>query len=162
MDAAPTPAPTPAIVCPRATVALDGPLSSGTARVGQPFRVSVTMATALEDGIAVPAGTKGVGIVSLVEHAQRGGRGGVLALEMRFLIMPDGRHVPASIDRTAVSPGRLEGESRNVPGIIGAIPLAGWVLGPYGYLHHGADVGIDKGSLLTVVLGDGQVDGICR
>lgn len=162
MNAAATPAPTPAAVCPRATVALDTTLSSATARNGEPFAFTVTTATALENGAPIAAGSKGMGLVSLSEHAARGGHGGLLAVETRYVLAPDGTHVPAIIDRTAMSPGRVSGESRNMPGVLGAIPLAGWVLGPYGYLHHGADVALEKGSLLTVVLGDGMIGGLCR
>lgn len=159
----PSPSPTPpAVVCPRVTIAIDAPIRSADARAAEPFSFTVMTASALDDGTAVPAGAKGRGQVAVVEHAQRGGRGGVLALETRFVMLPEGRHVPATIDRVAAAPGSALGGSRNIPGLLGAIPGVGWFLGPYGYLHHGSDVTIEKGTTLTIVLGDGQALGTCR
>jgi hypothetical protein len=116
----------------------------------------------LADGTVIPADTPGYGVVSIAQHAQRGGRGGYVAIETRFVALSNGTHVPATIDWAAASNATATGGSRNIPGFVGAIPFAGYMLGPYAMLHHGSDIAIARDTRIPVVLGDEAAMGRCR
>lgn len=148
--------------CVRGTIALVDPVDSANAHAGDVFRFRLVDAETTADGVAVPAGNLGYGVVATVSHAQRGGIGGYVALEPRVFTLQDGTHVPVIADRLDDAAATARGSSRNIPGVFGAVPLAGWVLGPYGFLHHGADVTIPVGTRLAVLVGDDLALGKCR
>lgn len=155
-DAAPEKPP-----CVLIMVALESDIDSGQARADDAFRFVTVEAAQLADGTAVPANTPGFGLVAIAHHADRGGLGGYLVLETRFLALPDGRRVPVSIAWARADPATATGASLNVPGIVGAIPFSGYLLAPYGYLHHGKDVVIPRGRQIPVLLGDDVATGAC-
>jgi len=148
--------------CVRIVVALEDDIDSGRARADDAFGFVTVDPVQLADGTLVPAGTLGRGIVAIAHHAERGGQGGYVVLEARFLALAGGRHLPASIDWTTADRATATGASLNVPGIVGAIPFSGYILAPYGFLHHGKDVVIPRGAQIPLLLGDDVAAGTCR
>jgi hypothetical protein len=138
------------------------PVDSANANPGDSFRFRLADSAAGPDGTMMAAGTLGYGIVAAASHAKRGGIGGYVALEPRFLALGDGTHVPIIADRIYDSTTARTGSSRNAPGFFGAVPFAGYVLGPYGFLHHGSDVKIPAGTRLPVLVGDQLAQATCR
>ena len=147
--------------CPSVMVALESDIDSGQAKANDSFAFVTVDAVRLLDGTLVPANTLGYGLVAIAHHAERGGLGGSLVLEARFVALGD-RHIPASIDWSTAGRAMASGASMNVPGIVGAIPFSGYLLAPYGYLHHGKDIMIPRGRGFPVLLGDEVATGACR
>jgi len=130
-------------------VTLDSALSSKTAKAGDRFMATVKSKTTGDSEF--PAGTKIEGVITQV-IAQNGKNPGILDLNFRAALLPDGTRVPLtgtpiSLDNASVTPtgGRImakEGKDntkRNV--LIGA--GAGFILGKV----------LDKNSTLTAILG---------
>ncbi len=157
----PTPIATPKPYCVRDTVVLLDPIDTAKVIPGESFRVQTVEDAHLADGTDVPVGVFGYGVVAIAHHADRGGKGGYVVIETRYLALPDGRHVPATIDWKEAANAVATGNSRNVPGIVGWIPFSGYVLGPYGFLHHGSDITIQRGSRIEVLLGDETASAAC-
>jgi hypothetical protein len=147
--------------CVRSIVEMTSDVDSAHARSGDSFQFKNLEAVHAPDGTLVPAETPGFGVVAIAQHAQRGGRGGYVVIETRFLAMPNG-HVPVTIDWTTAARATATGSSRDIPGIVGAIPFVGYVLGPYGFIHHGSDVTIAHGTRLPVLVGDDVATAACR
>jgi hypothetical protein len=61
---------------------------SGSARPGNVFRFRVEHPETLDDGMMIPEGTLGYGVVRYAEPAGPHAHDGVLALEPRYLIVP--------------------------------------------------------------------------
>ncbi len=101
-------------------------------------------------------------MVAIASHAGRGGQGGYLVLETRFLAPENGPHVPVVIDRGTDAAAVALGGSANAPGLLGMIPLVGYAVGGYDSLHHGKDATIPKGTRIPVLIGDGALLGTCR
>jgi hypothetical protein len=169
----PTAAPTPAEAatplpleqrppCARALVAVLNDIDSSRAHAGDPFAFRIVDAATAPDGSAIPAGNIGYGVVAIASHAGRGGQGGYLVLETRFLAPASGPHVPVVIDRGSDAAAVALGGSANAPGLLGMIPLVGYAVGGYDSLHHGKDATIPKGTRIPVLLGDGAALGACR
>jgi hypothetical protein len=148
--------------CVRVMIALEDDIDSAHARPDDAFRFVTVDDARLRDGTSVPAGSIGHGIVAISQHAERGGRGGYLVLDARFVALASGPHIPAAIDWSLATRATATGASMNIPGIVGAIPFAGYFLGPYGFIHHGKDVIIPRGAQLPVVLGDELAAGTCK
>jgi hypothetical protein len=148
--------------CVQEAIVLVDAVNSATARIGDVFRFRTVNATTASDGTAIPANTLGYGIVAAAAHAQRGGRGGYLALEPRLLTLGDGRRLSVIADRAGGGSSTATGSSRNASGFLGAVPFLGYGLGAYGYLHHGADITIPAGTRLSVLIGDDAALGACR
>jgi hypothetical protein len=148
--------------CVRATIALVDPIDSANANPGDSFRFRIVDASAAPDGVAIPQGALGYGIVAAASHAKRGGIGGFVAIEPRFIALDNGTHVPVIADRLYDTSSARTGSSRNLPGVFGAVPFAGYLLGPYGFLHHGSDVTIPAGTRLPVLVGDQLALAACR
>ncbi len=157
----PTPIGSPKPFCARDTVVLLDPIDTAKVLPGDTFRVQTVEDVKTNDGIDIPIGVLGYGVVAIAHHADRGGKGGYVVIEARYLALPDGRHVQATIDWKEAANAVATGNSRNVPGIVGWIPFSGYVLGPYGFLHHGADITIQRGSRIEVLLGDDVASGAC-
>jgi hypothetical protein len=147
--------------CVRDTIYLESDIDTARARAGDPFVFRTFEAATAPGGVEVPANTVGYGVVAISHHADRGGRGGYVVLETRFIALPNGDHLGVTID-WAAERATATGSSQNAPGFIGMIPFVGYVLGPYGFLHHGKDVTIPRGAHLPVILGDDQPTGGCR
>ncbi len=148
--------------CARATVALLDDIDSARARAGDSFAFRIVDAATAPDGTAIPAGNIGYGLVAIASHAGRGGQGGYLVLETRFLAPASGPHVPVAIDRGSDAAAVALGGSSNAPGLLGMIPFVGYAVGGYDSLHHGKDATIPKGTRIPVLIGDGAALGTCR
>ena len=148
--------------CRRALVAMEDTVDSAHAKSGDVFRFQLAEAATASDGTALPAGTPGYGVVANSAHAERGGRAGYLALEVRFFALADGRHVPAIIDRFTDVASSAVGATANAPGLLGLIPIVGYAVGGYDSLHHGKDATIPRGTRVGVFIGDDAAMGACR
>ncbi len=148
--------------CKRAVVALEADVDSAHVVAGDPFAFRIESDAVAPDGTPIPAGTMGHGTVQVAQHAQRGGRGGYLVLDTRFLALANGAHVPVTIDPVLGTNAVATGGSGNIPGVVNAVPFVGYVTGPYGFIHHGHDVTIQRGTRLAVILGDDAAMGACR
>lgn len=61
---------------------------SGTARSGEIFRFKTTIAGKTDQGLIVPAGTLGYGVIREASAAGRHNHDGSIALEPRYLVVP--------------------------------------------------------------------------
>ena len=147
--------------CVRAMAEMTTDVDSAHARSGDSFQFQTVEPARAPDGTAIPPGTRGFGVVAIAQHAERGGRGGYVVIETRFLALPNA-HVPVTIDWTTAARAAATGSSRNIPGFVGAIPFVGYVLGPYGFIHHGSDVTIAHGTRLPILVGDDVAIAACR
>jgi len=148
--------------CVRGTIAMTSDVDSASSRPGDSFGFRMVGAVTAADGTVIPAGAAGFGVVAISTHAARGGRGGYVVIETRFVAPAGGKHVPVTIDWGSAARATATGASRNIPGIVGAVPLVGYVLGPYGFLHHGKDVTIPRDAQIPVFVGDDIAAGTCR
>jgi len=137
-------------------------VDSAHAKAGDVFTFALVDSATTSDGTIVPRGTLGYGIVANAAHAGSGGRGGYLALETRFFVLDDGRHVQAIIDRASDQASSALGASANAPGILGWIPIVGYAVGGYDAMHHGKDATIPRGTRVGVFIGDDAALGTCR
>ncbi|HEX3466890.1 MAG TPA: hypothetical protein VHT05_02195 [Candidatus Elarobacter sp.] len=147
--------------CVRTDVVMTTTVDTAHALSGDSFGFKTVDPARAPDGTAIPPGTPGYGVVAISQHAQRGGRGGYVVIEARFLLLPN-EHVPVTIDWTTAARATATGSSRNIPGIAGAIPFVGYVLGPYGFIHHGKDIAIEPGTKIPVLIGDDVALATCR
>ena len=148
--------------CVRTLVAVEDTLDSARAKGGEVFKFRLVETARAADGTTVPAGTLGYGIVSNVQHADRGGRPGYLALEARFFVLGDGKHVTAIIDWATDEGSTAVGSTANAPYLLGLIPLVGYAVGGYDAMHHGKDATIPRGTRVGVFIGDDAALGTCR
>jgi hypothetical protein len=157
-EPAPSGSPPPAEVTPCRVVdaSLVTPLDSKTARGGEIFHFTATPA----DG--APS-ADGIGVVDYVHGAGSRGRAGEIALQARFLQLPDGTHLAAMIAPQKSPQTTFNGKSHNfsVPFIGAALGPAGSVFGVYNFLHSGSQAVIPAGTHLRVVLGDDYLMGHC-
>jgi hypothetical protein len=148
--------------CRHVLVAMEDNVDSAKSKAGDVFQFRLVDATTAPDGTALPVGTLGYGVVANAAHAERGGRGGYLALETRFFLAPDGHHVPAIIDRFNDNASSALGATANAPGLLGMIPIVGYAVGGYDAMHHGKDATIPRGTRVGVFVGDDAALGTCR
>ena len=148
--------------CRHALVAMEDTVDSARAKSGDVFKFQLAEAATAPDGTPLPPGTPGYGVVANASHAERGGRAGYLALETRFFVLADGRHVPAIIDRFTDVASSAVGATANAPGLLGLIPIVGYAVGGYDSLHHGKDATIPRGTRVGVFIGDEAALGACR
>src|ERR1700685_1126973 len=76
--------------CVRSTVEMTTAVDSAHARSGDSFQFKTIAEARAPDGTLIPAGTLGFGVVAIAQHAERGGRGGYLVIEARFLALSNG------------------------------------------------------------------------
>jgi hypothetical protein len=101
---------------------------------------------------AIPAGTKGYGVIAFAQHAGARGQPGRIVFEPRFLRLPGDVHVPAMAD-PHLTDEIAEGSSRNAPDI-GIVPLVSVFVGAYNELHRGREIVVPAGTPLRVIIGD--------
>lgn len=126
-------------------------VNSSEARPGDFYRFETINAVTIGDKIVLPARTMGYGIVSVASSAGRGGRPGTLVLEPRYFVLPGGDHFGVVLDHNA-SDLQRSGNSGNMPGYLGAIPVpgVGAAIGLFNYFHHGKDIEVKKGTIFSV------------
>jgi hypothetical protein len=158
-----TPQPSSSPVLPPCALAEIAPatvLDSKTAQPGQPFKFTVSN---IEDPShafrSLANGAEGWGVIAVVRHGRTGGDPGLLVLEARFVIAPDGTHVPVEFVRSRS--GLFMGKSHNSPGVLGWIPYVSYVTSAYDAFHKGGDVAAGPNNVMSVALGDDAVMGAC-
>jgi len=156
------PAPDSRRPCVPVLVAIEDTIDSSRAKSGDTFKFRIADNATAPDGTAIPSGTLGYGVVANASHAERGGRAGYLALETRFFVLAEGKHVPAIIDRANDQASVAIGSTANAPGLLGLIPIVGYAVGGYDSLHHGKDATIPRGTRVAVFIGDDAALGTCR
>jgi hypothetical protein len=124
---------------------------SKTAIVGDFFRFQTFNSVTTKNRIVLGPGTKGWGIVTVASPAAKGGRAGSLVLEPLYFVLSGGRKMGVVLDHNA-SDLQNSGQSNNIPGYLGAIPVVGVgaVIGAFDYFHHGKDITVTKGTLFAV------------
>jgi hypothetical protein len=109
---------------------------------------------------AIPANTKGFGVVAFADHAHGSGAPGKLVVEPRYLLMPDGSHFPVMAD-PQLAENFAEGSTRNVPGALELVPGIGLAVTGYNALHRGKEVVLAPGLSFRIVLGDDLASSAC-
>jgi hypothetical protein len=124
---------------------------SNPAIVGDFFRFRTFNSVTNKNRIVLGPGTKGWGIVTVASPAAKGGRAGSLVLEPLYLVLPGGRKMGVVLDHNA-SDLQMAGQSNNLPGYLGAIPVVGVgaAIGAFDYFHHGKDITVSKGTMFAV------------
>ncbi|HZO92564.1 MAG TPA: hypothetical protein VFB22_02255 [Candidatus Baltobacteraceae bacterium] len=148
--------------CVHDLIALLDTIDSATAHPGDVFEFRLVEPAVAPDGTPLPAGQLGYGVIANATHANKGGQPGYLALETRFLLLADGRHIPVLIDRHNDDSSAATGATANAPWALGLIPFVGYAAGGYDALHHGRDAAIPRGTRVSVVIGDDAALGKCR
>lgn len=130
-------------------------VDSSDARPGDFFRFETINAVTSKAKIVVPARTIGYGIVAIASPAGRDSHAGVLVLEPRYLVMPDGSHVGVVLNHNTDSL-QMAGHSDGIPGYLGAVPLPGIgaAIGVFNYFHRGKNIVVPRGTIFTVFPSD--------
>jgi hypothetical protein len=156
-------APAAAPACPTVFASLDATIDTRTAHAGDPFRFT-TLTPVSAGSVALPAFAHGVGVVMSYTHAKGGGQPGYLILEARYLVAPDGAHVPATL--VPGGDGHAQAFVRggtSSSGFLTAIPYyVGTAASIYDALHHGKEAALLAGSRMLLVVGDEFFAGACR
>jgi hypothetical protein len=158
----PASAPPDAPPCRVVDASLATELNSKSTRSGQIFHFTATPAEGQPS-------VDGLGIVDFVRGAGRGGKPGQIGVEVRYVQLPDGSHVPAMVAPSKHEPAVYHGETRNAPPIFAALGfakgsgfhVASGVLGVYNFLHSGSQAVVPVGTRFRVVLGDDYLAGTC-
>jgi hypothetical protein len=164
VDASPAPdRPSPPPPCQTVEVATVDSFESGTAKPGDAFRFkTVADVPATVTHPFMPKDSLGYGLVMYAHHNGRQGKPGFMLVDARFVLLPDGTHVPVEFfpDAKRVT-AILEGQSANAPGYLGFIPYASIMTGAYNTIHYGREVVVKPGSRYTLVVGDDLALGAC-
>ena len=116
---APSGAQTPADTrppCRHVLVAMEDTVDSAKSKAGDVFQFRLVDATTAPDGTALPIGTLGYGVVANASHAERGGRGGYLALETRFFARRRAATCPRSSTASTTTHRPRSARRRTRPG----------------------------------------------
>jgi hypothetical protein len=118
------------ITVPKATrlaLALETPLTSGTARVGHPFTAALREPIQVEGFVVVAAGSRIRGRVSRAEPAGESASPGRLSLKADTLVLPNGDQIPIETGATSFAG---QSPSKKDSGFLGSI--GGKVSGLFG------------------------------
>ncbi len=129
-------------------------VSSGSSKAGEQFRFRIGEDIQLDDGTAVPAGTLGYGIVRAASSAGRHNRDGMVALEPRYLVLPNGSGVkrievtmnPMLPATWSPSEPLLNKAVSHVP-----LPVPGLVMTGVNTLRWGRNITLGPGFRFTVI-----------
>jgi len=140
--------------CTKVVVEMLESVNSATARPGDFFRFQSVNAVVSGTRVVLPTHTLGYGIVSIASSAGRGGVSGSLVLEPRYFVIR-GRHYGVVLDHRVGDLVR-NGNSGNVPGYLGAIPIpgVGAAIGVFNYFHHGNNIIVKRGTIFVVFPND--------
>lgn len=131
-------------------------VDSSDARPGDFFRFETVNAVTSGASVVIPARTLGYGIVAVAAPAgHHDGRPGVLVLEPRYLVLPDGRHFGVVLNHNTNSLDEA-GPSAGIPGYLGVIPVpgVGAAIGLFNYFRKGKDIVVPRGTMFSVFPGD--------
>jgi hypothetical protein len=131
-------------------------VDSSDARPGDFFRFETVNAVTSGPSVVIPARTLGYGVVSVASPAGRDARAGVLVLEPRYLVMPDGTHVGVVLNHNNGGSLEKSGPYDGVPGYLGAIPFfgIGAAVGVFNYFHKGKNIVVPRGAMFSVFPSD--------
>jgi hypothetical protein len=132
-------------------------VDSSDARPGDFFRFQTVNAVTVGAAIAIPERTLGYGVVTVASPAGRDARPGVLVLEPRYLVLPDGRHLGVVLNHNVNGePLDRSGASDSIPGYLGAIPFigVGAAIGIFNYFHKGKNIVVPRGTVFTLFPSD--------
>lgn len=138
-------------------------VDSGDAQPGDFFRFETINAVTAGNKIVIPARTIGFGVVAIASPAGSGGRAGTLVLEPRYLVLPSGEHLGVVLNHNTSNLQR-NGDSGNMPGYLGAIPVPGLgaAIGIFNFLHHGRNIEVKKGAEFTIFPSDSPSSERCQ
>lgn len=138
-------------------------VDSASAKPGDFFRFETINAVTVGNKIVIPARTMGYGIVAVASPAGSGGRAGTLVLEPRYLVLPSGDHLGVVLNHNT-SDLQRSGNSGNMPGYLGAIPIpgVGAAIGIFNFFHHGRDIEVKKGAAFTIFPTDSPSSEKCQ
>ncbi|MBI3950631.1 MAG: peptidoglycan-binding protein [Acidobacteria bacterium] len=97
------------------TLRMETQLSSETSNVGDPFTATVAQDVFTDGQVAIPAGSRVEGHVTVVEPARRMSRSGTIAVDFDRLTLPDGRSYRINGNLTPLDPEerrKIDEESR--------------------------------------------------
>jgi hypothetical protein len=127
---------------------------SGTARPGTVFRFRVTADAAREDGVKIPAGSMGYGVIRSASSAGRHDHDGMLALEPRYLVVskpPGSVRVDVTMNPTlpvqwTPSEPLLNKAASHVP-----LPIPGLIMTGVNQVRWGRNITLGPGFTFTVL-----------
>ena len=129
-------------------------VNSGSAHAGTAFRFRVTEDAARDDGVKVPAGAMGFGVIRGVSAAGRRNRDGMLSLEARYILVPKGKataRVEVTMNPTLPvqwTPAEplLNKAASHVP-----LPIPGLIMTGVNQVRRGRNITLGPGFTFTVV-----------
>jgi hypothetical protein len=131
-------------------------VDSSDARPGDFFRFETINAVTSGASIVIPARSMGYGVVSVASPAGRhDARPGVLVLEPRYLMLPDGKRLGVVLNHNTDSLERA-GATAGIPGYLGAIPVLGIgaAVGLFNYFRKGKNIVVPRGAIFTIFPSD--------
>jgi|SRR5580704_7960093 hypothetical protein len=134
---------------------MDG-VDSADAHPGDFFRFETINAVTVGASIAIPERTMGYGIVAVASPAgPHDARPGLLVLEPRYLVLPDGRRLGIVLNHNTDALDRA-GANAGIPGYLGAIPVpgVGAAVGLFNYFRRGKNILVRRGTMFTVFPSD--------
>jgi hypothetical protein len=130
-------------------------VDSSDARPGDFFRFETINAVTDKARVVIPARTMGYGVVAIASPAGRESHAGMLVLEPRYLVMPNGRHIGVVLNHNTDSLEKA-GAAQGIPGYLGAVPVpgVGAAIGVFNYFHRGKNVVVPRGLVFTIFPSD--------
>jgi hypothetical protein len=132
-------------------------VDSSDARPGDFFRFQTVNAVTAGARVVIPARTMGFGVVTVASPAGRDAHPGVLVLEPRYLVLPEGKHLGVVLNHNVTGdPLDRSGSSNGIPGYLGAIPLlgVGAAIGIFNYFRKGKNIVVPRGTVFTIFPSD--------
>jgi hypothetical protein len=131
-------------------------VDSTDARPGDFFRFETVNAVTSGADVVIPQRTMGYGIVAVASPAgHHDARPGVLVLEPRFLMLPDGRRLGVVLDHNTDALDK-SGPNGEIPGYLGAIPIpgVGAAVGLFNYFRKGKNIVVPRGAMFALFPSD--------
>ncbi len=140
-------------------------VDSSDARPGDFFRFQTVNAVTAGARVVIPSRTIGYGVVTVASPAGRDAHPGVLVLEPRYLVLPDGRHLGIVLNHNVnAEPLDKAGASDGIPGYLGAIPVlgVGAAIGIFNHFRKGKDIVVPRGTVFTIFPSDDPSVEFCQ
>ncbi len=138
--------------CTSIPVQLIDTIDTAKARTGDIFRFQTIDTIIANDGISIPRGATGYGVVTFASAAGAHGKAGDLVVEVRYIEIPSHGQYQVTIDSESTSAVQA-GATHNVSTSVAAIPVpyVGTAVGAFNYFHAGKNAVIKAGSRFIVV-----------
>jgi hypothetical protein len=131
-------------------------IDSRDARPGDFFRFETVNAVTNGPNVVIPARSMGYGVVAVASPAgPHNARPGVLVLEPRYLMLPDGKRLGVVLNHNTDNLMK-SGANETIPGYLGAIPIpgVGAAIGLFNYFRHGKNIVVPRGTMFSVFPSD--------